>query len=197
MTPQTRLISTQYSHVRLLTLQFVTTPDVSLTAVRQNIHPGKRREHMVISFLNLMANRKAETICACLHFSCYKTVTRCLHEHVATLRDLFPLVRESVVHFLFFPLCRVQGIKAKLWESNPVYSVCKWFTKRQEDHGDPARVPDSVKFVPFWRWEILHWGLIYWETAVKYSGDNMYCFYGYSQHHKYKLIVFTLVKRLA
>lgn len=55
----------------------------------------------VIPFLNLMANRKAETICVCLHFSCYMMVAWCLHEHVATLRNLFPPVRESVMHFFF------------------------------------------------------------------------------------------------
>lgn len=49
-----------------------------------------------------MANRNAETICACLHFSRYMMVARCLHEHVAALRDLFPLVRESVMHFFSF-----------------------------------------------------------------------------------------------
>ncbi len=54
---------------------------------------------MVISFLNLMANRKAETVRACLHFSCYMMVAWCLHEHVAMLRDLFPPVQESVMHF--------------------------------------------------------------------------------------------------
>lgn len=65
-------------------------------------HAGRRGTLYGNFILKLMANRKAETIRACLHFSSYMPVAWCRHEHVATLTVLFPLVRESAGRLLSF-----------------------------------------------------------------------------------------------
>lgn len=115
---------------------------------------------MVISFLNLMANHKAETICACLHFSCYMMVAWCLHEHVATLRVPFPLVWESVYYFFFFSFHFVE------FKAPGFYLKCL-----------------KMKTCVFWMWVVYKaWRGLWWhsrspryslEFPPNYSIDNL------------------------
>lgn len=73
-------------------------------------HAGRRTTLYGNFISKLMANRKAESIRACLHFSSYMPAAWCRHEHVATLTVLFPLVRGSAGRLLSFPQREVKGI---------------------------------------------------------------------------------------
>lgn len=84
----------------MLTLQFVTHRR-RLPCGCNTVHPfwPEFGSCMVISFFQLMANHRVETICARLHFSCYTMLVWRLHEHVATLKDLFS-IRVRICHAL-------------------------------------------------------------------------------------------------
>ena len=105
--------------------------------------PAGRHRTLYANFiLKLKTNRKAESICACLHFPSYMLVASCQHEHVATLTLLFPLAR----------ICRMTSLlstprsqrhqrfgkkrKKKKIDLNVVY--------RQEAHREPAGGSDKA-----------------------------------------------------
>lgn len=149
---------------------------------------------MVTSFLNLMANRKAETICARLHFSCYMMVARCLSEHVATLRSFSTSVR--ICHFFFF-LSALWRWRLQAFTKNPeesdlcILSVsCLWRVRKASRNPRQWRVcsPLEMEQLPL---------VAYTLTPLNYGAD-MAIFYRFIRNwwHNMQVLFFMVTCRL-
>lgn len=111
------------------------------TALTQGVLTGSST---VISYLNLMVNHRAETICACLHFSTYMMAAWCLHGHVATLRERFSAgARKCNAFFFTFHFTALKALRLTSQYRDPDLCILKMSCLQRCSNG---RMPSKSKY---------------------------------------------------